>query len=170
MVECGHGPCIDAVTPGTTEEILVNDLTKAHDRWPEFARRVVDEHGMASVLCHAMAPDDHPTGALTVWSDQVDAFAHPLAGAIMAAFATQAAIAVYGARQAAHLTRAIGSRDLIGRAKGILMERFGLDNDQAFALLVQSSQDTNIKLHDIAAWLDAEVTRRGPGAGSIGHP
>lgn len=109
-----------------------------------------------------MAPDDHPTGAIIVWSDQVDAFTHPLAGTIMAAFATQAAIAVYGAHQAANLTAAMATRDLIGRAKGILMERFGITDDQAFDLLVRSSQDTNIKLHDVAGRLNAGFSHHGP--------
>lgn len=160
MAECGHGPCIDAIAVGTTEEILVNDLAEVTQRWPVFAPAAVDA-GMASVLCHAMAPDDQPAGSITVWSDQVGAFADPMAGTIMAAFATQAAIAVYGAKRALHLTRALASRDLIGRAKGILMERFGLSDEDAFRLLVRSSQDVNMKLHDVAEYLCQEPIARG---------
>ncbi len=42
------------------------------------------------------------------------------------------------------------SRDDIGQAKGILMERYKMDADQAFAVLVRASQNTNRKLSDIA--------------------
>ncbi len=49
---------------------------------------------------------------------------------------------------------------MIARAKGILMERFRIPDPDAFAMLVKSSQDTNIKLVDVATWLvdDAEAT------------
>jgi AmiR/NasT family two-component response regulator len=44
-------------------------------------------------------------------------------------------------------------RDLIGQAKGILMERHRLTADQAFRLLVKASQRTNTKLAEIAVRL-----------------
>lgn len=169
MAKCGHGPCIDAIAAGTTEEILVNDLSEASERWPVFAPAAV-KAGMASVLCHAMAPDDRPAGSISVWSDEVGAFADPLAGTIMAALATQAAIAVYGARRAMHLTQALASRDLIGRAKGILMERFGLSDDEAFRLLVRTSQDLNMKLRDVAEYLNQEPGARGDRPGRRSSP
>lgn len=49
------------------------------------------------------------------------------------------------------LHQALATRDLIGQAKGILMERFDLDASAAFEMLVRSSQDTNMKLVDVAA-------------------
>ncbi|OJF11073.1 hypothetical protein BG844_28420 [Couchioplanes caeruleus subsp. caeruleus] len=48
---------------------------------------------------------------------------------------------------------AIGVRDLIGQAKGILMERHKLTGEQAFAVLVRASQNTNTKLTDVATYL-----------------
>ena len=45
------------------------------------------------------------------------------------------------------------TRDLIGQAKGILMERFKITSGQAFTLLVRVSQHNNRKLRDIAAEL-----------------
>lgn len=50
----------------------------------------------------------------------------------------------------ADIAAAMERRVLIGEAKGILMERFGLDRDQAFALLARRSQERNAKLHDLA--------------------
>lgn len=53
------------------------------------------------------------------------------------------------------LRRAIESRDMIGQAKGILMERFDLDATAAFKLLSKISQDTNTRVEQIARTLVA---------------
>jgi hypothetical protein len=53
----------------------------------------------------------------------------------------------------ANLAAAVDARKLIGQAQGILMERFALDADQAFAVLRRCSQHLNIKLRDIAQQL-----------------
>jgi AmiR/NasT family two-component response regulator len=60
---------------------------------------------------------------------------------------------LYGVDHARHLGQALESRDLIGQAKGILMERFRVTSEQAFRMLVSSSQNTNIKLIEVARWL-----------------
>ncbi len=54
------------------------------------------------------------------------------------------------ARENEQLRRALESRDLIGQAKGMLMERFDIDAASAFALLVRLSQDSNTRLAHIA--------------------
>jgi len=50
----------------------------------------------------------------------------------------------------ANLRLAVVNRDVIGQAKGILMERHGLGAEEAFQRLVTMSQHANIKLHDVA--------------------
>ncbi|SKV95283.1 response regulator with putative antiterminator output domain [Mycobacteroides abscessus subsp. massiliense] len=45
---------------------------------------------------------------------------------------------------------ALASRDIIGQAKGMLMERFAIDAAQAFTLIRQLSQESNTKLVDVA--------------------
>jgi hypothetical protein len=82
-----------------------------------------------------------------------DKNARTLAGA----FGSSASLLLYGAETAAHLQRAVDSRDLIGQAKGILMERFKVDDEDAFQMLVKSSQDTNMKLTAVARWLTNEL-------------
>ncbi|MGO9525492.1 ANTAR domain-containing protein [Mycobacterium sp.] len=53
--------------------------------------------------------------------------------------------------------RSLNSRDIIGMAKGILMNRDDLTDDQAFNLLVSASQHANMKVHDVARWLIAQA-------------
>lgn len=53
--------------------------------------------------------------------------------------------------------RQLERRPIIDQAKGMLMQDFGLDQDGAFALLNRISQDSNVKLHDLAELLVAEL-------------
>jgi AmiR/NasT family two-component response regulator len=75
-------------------------------------------------------------------------------------FGAQAALLLYGAVQAAHLVKAVDSRDQIGQAKGILMERFTVDDEAAFQMLVHSSQNTNMKVTAVAEWLTNDAKAR----------
>lgn len=68
-------------------------------------------------------------------------------------FAGHAAVALAAVQERTQLAAAVLTRDLIGQAKGILMERHGLSADQAFTVLVRVSQHTNLKLRDIAEQL-----------------
>lgn len=62
-----------------------------------------------------------------------------------------------------HLRRALASRDVIGQAKGVLMERLKVTADEAFALLVQSSQRRNVRVAELAA----ELAETGDWAGPL---
>ena len=48
---------------------------------------------------------------------------------------------------------ALASRDVIGQAKGILMERFQISSDEAFRMLVRWSQNSNVKVRAVTAQL-----------------
>ena len=75
-----------------------------------------------------------------------------------------------GAHQATHLQRAVDSRDLIGQAEGILMERFTIGDDAAFQMLVRTSQDTTLKLTAAAEWpTDGKTRAARPDAGGRGQ-
>jgi AmiR/NasT family two-component response regulator len=65
-------------------------------------------------------------------------------------FASHAAVAMSGAQQQEHMGKAISARDVIGQAKGILMERYKITADQAFSVLARASQQSNIKLVEVA--------------------
>jgi hypothetical protein len=77
--------------------------------------------------------------------DDDEAIAHILA--------RHASVAVSAARQEETMATAVDARKLVGQAMGILMERFDVDGDRAFAILRRYSQDTNTKLRDVARQL-----------------
>jgi AmiR/NasT family two-component response regulator len=52
-----------------------------------------------------------------------------------------------------HLRRALTSRDVIGQAKGVLMERYKITADESFALLVDASQHYNVRVAELSARL-----------------
>ena len=126
----------------------VDDLAAETTRWPKLAARA-DEIGMASMLCLQLFVDGDNLGALNLLGAQPAAFtdASEHVGLLLAA---HTAVAVADARQLEHTLRGLAHRDLIGQAKGILMERHKLSADQAFALLSTLSQDLNRKVVDIA--------------------
>jgi AmiR/NasT family two-component response regulator len=72
-------------------------------------------------------------------------------------FASHAAVAHAGVRKEAQLAQAVDSRDLIGQAKGILMERYKITPERAFLVLTRASKNSNRKLQDIAT----ELVRNG---------
>jgi len=61
------------------------------------------------------------------------------------------------------MMRAIATRDMIGQAKGMLMERFNIDADRAFGLLTRLSQETDTRVESIARNL--VETARSPRSG-----
>ncbi|MEJ2889620.1 GAF and ANTAR domain-containing protein [Actinomycetospora aeridis] len=161
-----EGPCIEAADhPPENGVMLTRDLAGVDaGRWPRFAPRAV-EAGFRSMLSVSLTgPPNGRRAALNLYSDTPDAFDET---AIVTAglFANQAAALVYGADHAHDLSVALASRDVIGQAKGILIERFSVDADEAFAMLVRSSQDTNMKLFDVARWLVDETEQQRKGRG-----
>ena len=161
--ELGEGPCLEALHGETRIEITDTAVDQRWPRWGSAAR----ERGIGSILCLQLFARDGSAGALNLYSATTDAFdadARHLAGL----FAAHAAVTLFGAQRVDDLERALASRDEIGQAKGILMERFSLDPTDAFALLSRSSQDTNVKLRDVARWLVSQVSERSSaGAGSV---
>ena len=88
-------------------------------------------------------------GALNLYSHKPNAFDDE-SEHVGLLFASHAAVAFAGARKQQTMTRALDTRDPIGMAKGILMERYTITPDQAFRVLVRGSQQSQRKLRDIA--------------------
>ncbi|MEU8233153.1 GAF and ANTAR domain-containing protein [Actinoplanes sp. NPDC048967] len=147
--ETGQGPCLDAVYQQRT--VRLSDMS-TEQRWPEFTGRA-QELGVRSMLSFQLFVQHDNLGALNLYSRQLDAFDGD-SEHIGLLFATHAAVAMSGAQQQDHLNKALAARDAIGQAKGILMERHRLTADQAFSVLARASQESNIRLVEVARALN----------------
>ncbi len=139
--EVGEGPCLDAV--GQLGPVWVSDLA-AESRWPRFTSLAL-RLGVGSMMCTPLVAQDRIYGSLSLAAGQPDAFDQE-SQTLAAIFAANATVALVGQEWRHNMTAALSSRDVIGQAKGILMERHRLTPDAAFALLVKASQQTNTKL------------------------
>ena len=88
-------------------------------------------------------------GALNLYATALDAFDESDV-ALGSVFAVHASVAMAAARRQDNLEQKAENRDVIGRAKGILMARSGVSDEEAFAMLKAASQRMNVKLRDIA--------------------
>jgi GAF domain-containing protein len=148
--EADDGPCVSSLREQTT--VRSNDLS-AEGRWPRFAPAAV-RHGVLAMLSVQLFVEGSNLGALNLYSTSRHAFdEHHESTAML--LAAHAAIAMKGSQVEHNLRIAVRSRDLIGQAKGILMERFKLSETEAFDLLVIASQRANRKLREIAEELAA---------------
>ncbi|BBZ44308.1 GAF and ANTAR domain-containing protein [Mycobacterium parmense] len=141
----GAGPCIDASRDQRSVEIT--DM-RTDGRWPKFGQRAI-ELGVHSMLCLPLWIDDRTLGSLSLYAGLPAAF-EDTARRFAELFATHAALAIGDAQRTGRLRRAMINRDLIGQAKGILMERHRITADEAHDLLVRASKHTNRKVVDLA--------------------
>ncbi|RCW43669.1 GAF domain-containing protein [Halopolyspora algeriensis] len=146
--ELGEGPCLRAISSQDT--IVVDDLTR-DDRWPAFAPRAA-EIGVRSMISFRLFVESDTLGALNLYATAPGQFGTQ-ARIVGELFASHAAMVLSGKKREDQLTEALATRDLIGQAKGLLMAREKITGEQAFQLLVRTSQDTNIKLVEVARWL-----------------
>ncbi|NEA31729.1 GAF and ANTAR domain-containing protein [Streptomyces sp. SID13031] len=151
QIDSDSGPLITALENGTT--VLIRD-TSTDTRWPKWAEKVA-RLGVRSVLDVPLAIGGStrtPIGVLGLYSAEPDAFGED-DDAIAHILARHASVAVASARHEETMAQAVDARKLVGQAMGILMERFDVDDDRAFAILKRYSQDTNTKLRDVAQQL-----------------
>ena len=151
--ERGHGPCLHAARTGELTEITD---TRTDGRWPDYMPRAA-EHGALSSLSVPLAIDDEElAGALTIYARRPNGFdeASRTAATRFAPYAAVAAGNLHAYRsahdRADNLQAALDTRGVIDQAKGMLMDRYMLNADQAFQVLAQMSMKTNRKLHALA--------------------
>lgn len=144
--EFGEGPCLDTLRD---EETLVSNDLAAEPRWPRWAPRVEHDLGAGSMMSLLLYTTKGSYGALSLYGDRPHAFdADDLA--VAQVLAGHLAVSMAAGREIDQRGVAIASRTLLGQAEGILMERFGLDADQAFDYLRRVSCNTNRKLALVA--------------------
>jgi len=146
--ESAQGPCLSSLYEHQTERL--SDMRDC-PRWPDFAARA-SKLGTGSMLAAQLYVQGDNLGALNLHSRQPDAF-NDESEQVALMFAGHAAVAFAGAQAQEHMEAAVSRRDIIGQAKGILIERYKISGQEAFRLLVVASQSTNIKLYDVADYL-----------------
>jgi GAF domain-containing protein len=148
----GYGPCVDAGRAG--QVFLVEDML-TEQRWPDYSRHVA-ALGVRSSLSVPLPFQGVTIGALNNYSAEPGSFGEAdvaVAEEVAAWVALAVGRADLTARTAdelAGMRTAMVSRAVIDLAKGILMERHKVTEDQAFTQLSRASQNTNIKLRDVA--------------------
>lgn len=143
--EFREGPCHDAALKQT---IVRTDDLREESRWPRYAPAAV-ERGVLSSLSFKLYTAERTAGALNLFSFKANSW-DTEAETIGTVFAAHAASAIIAGRYGQQMQSALSTRDRIGQAKGIIMERYGVDELRAFDLLRRLSQESQVKLVDIA--------------------
>src|SRR3954470_13207926 len=155
QAEFGEGPCVDAAWKH--EWVSSGDVAN-DDRWPAWGPRIAATLGVRSMLCLQLFTNENKLGALNLYSRQIDAYTEDNMDEAIA-IAAHAAVAVAAAQDIDQLGIGMARRTLIGQAVGITMERYDLDADRAFSVLVRLSSTENRKLFDIASELVGQRRR-----------
>lgn len=139
-----EGPCYDAAAESVH---VISPYLDSDPRFPRYAATAVAAgiEAQAGLRLYAAAKS---RGALNLYARRPGAFSD--LGALGQLFQHQAAMAIEYAREIHNLQEAVRTRGLIGSAVGIVMERYQLTDDRAFAFLTRLSQDGNTKLRVIA--------------------
>ena len=143
--EFGEGPCLEAIW--SLDTCLIEDL-ETETRWPRWTPAAA-ELGFRSILSVRLDTPEHTLGGLNLYAftphafDQTDVM-------IASIFARHASNALAMTRRVDGLRVALRTRQAIGVAQGMLMQRYGLSLDQSFELMRRYSNDHNIRLRVLA--------------------
>ena len=162
--ELDDGPCLHAMRDG--HMVRIED-TAEKATWPDFEAQAAS-HGIRSCLALPLNAGGKPVGALNLYSREASAF-----GAAEARRAENFAENASGAlslaiRLASHaalieqLRSSLSSRTVIDQALGMIMAREQCNQARAFAILRSASQNSNVKLRDIASAVVTSITGEPP--------
>jgi GAF domain-containing protein len=156
------GPCLEAARTGL---VVRTGVEEAGERWPQFASSA-RAAGVKSYLSCPLLIDERFAGSLNLYSEDPHGFAD-FDEALLRLYSAGACAAIENARRyeaarntASQLGNALDSRAVIDQAVGVLMARGGMTADQAFGELSRQSQNTNVKLREIAAQLIGSIPGR----------
>jgi GAF domain-containing protein len=153
----GDGPCLESAR---TRQVVRTGVAGTEQRWPGFARSA-RAAGVKSYLSCPLIIDEAFAGSLNLYSEQPHGFAD-FDVALLRLYVTAAVAAIDNSRRYARarqladqLKQAMDSRAIIDQAIGVLIAQTGTTADRAFAELSRRSQNTNVKLREVAAQLVA---------------
>ncbi|KRB77072.1 hypothetical protein ASE01_09955 [Nocardioides sp. Root190] len=149
-----QGPCYDAITHGGVT--IMQDI-KSETRWPQYVAEAAAQ-GLRAQMGLQLYTDEGALGGLNFYSRApgID----PDAVQLAELFAAHASIALGRARHEHQLNESVASRQAIGTAVGIIMERYRIQEDRAFQFLVRASSTSNIKLRTLAEELVASTNEQ----------
>jgi GAF domain-containing protein len=150
-----EGPC--SATLQGDEALSVSSL-RHEQRWPRYVPQA-RKAGVRSQMSVKLYLDKGTLGGINFYSTTSDEVSDD-ARALARLFATHAAIALGHAQERETLNEGLQTRKNIGVAIGILMERYEMNEDRAFAFLVRASSHRNIKLRAVAQELVQEANAR----------
>ncbi|GAB2737376.1 GAF and ANTAR domain-containing protein [Nocardioides pakistanensis] len=151
--ELHEGPCYDAATDQA--QVLAPDLATDR-RFPRYGPVAVAA-GVRSQAAFRLFERNGTQGALNLYATSPGAFAD--LGGTSQLFRSQAAVAIAYAHEITNLAEALETRTTIGKAMGIVMERYQLNDERAFAFLTRLSQHRNVKLRLVAEEIVAETAQ-----------
>jgi GAF domain-containing protein len=162
--QAGDGPALEAMRQA--RPVRVHD-TATDDRWPRFCRQAASL-GIRSCYALPLTHEGEPTGALVLYarrpgafgpeeSGRADKFARHASGALALALRMASC-----ADQNDQLRSSIVSRAVIDQALGVIMATERCPQDKAFAMMRSVSQNTNVKLRDLAATIVTSVSGEPP--------
>lgn len=146
QIVSGQGPCLTALEAGAAHRI---DDAATDQRWSTWSVMVA-AIGIRSVLTVPLVVGDGQTiGSLNLYAERTSAFDID-DEAIAHILATHATTALEKVRLESRIRGAIDGRAVLGQAQGVVMERYGLTDDQALSLLVRYSHQCNVELGSLA--------------------
>ncbi len=159
--DTGEGPCVDASTQGHGFHAESLDSER---RWPSFTPRA-RTLGIRAILSSPLLVEHRPVGALNIYSRTPAAFA-PEARTLASKLAVETSTILNGAETdetgdylSLRFLGALRAREVIAQAQGVLMEREGLAEHDAYSVLRRLSLERGRPLQDRAEHI-VESTRR----------
>jgi transcriptional regulator with GAF, ATPase, and Fis domain len=148
----GEGPCVDASRQG---HWFHAESLATESRWPTFTPQA-RSLGINAILSSPLKAFDQPVGALNIYSRTASTF-DVKAQETAAVFAQKASVILSDAEagvndtdMAVRFQVALRSREVISLAKGVIMEREGIDEDKAFTALLRLSLYNGVTLRERA--------------------
>lgn len=148
QLEAGEGPDLELIAD--RHEVIVRDVRQEH-RWPRWCEAVADA-GIRSMMGSRLYTSQHVIGSLNLYDPEPGAFDEADAD-VAHMLARHAAVAMQHARGDEHLRKAVDARNLVGQAQGILMERHGIDAEEALSRLSQAAEGSGLELAQVAVKL-----------------
>jgi Protein of unknown function (DUF3349)/GAF domain/ANTAR domain len=154
----GEGPCAQAA--GDTAVVRTDDF-RTDPRWTRYATAALDL-GVHSCLSFKLYSADRTAATMNIFGFGADVWDDD-AEMIGATLAAHAAAAISASRWGSDMQTPLAARDRVGQAKGIIMERYGVDDIGAFEMLRRVCDEAGLPLVDIA---DRVIDTRTPSATS----